>query len=90
MRQAVPLERFFPDLDGLTRPELIRGYQVVERHRERVSTGRRSWVEKIPQADGTVLVRVFEQGRLMEKRTEMPAGSAHARTSRGVYGARLG
>lgn len=89
MRQAIPLERFFPDLDGLTRPELVRGYEACERKRERISTGRRSWVERIPQDDGTVLVRVFELGRLVEKRTEMPGGTAHAKTSRGVYGARL-
>lgn len=89
MRQAIPLERFFPDLDGLTRPELVRQYAQVERHRERVSTGRRSWVEKVPQEDGTIIESQYEQGRLVDRRRVMPAGSAHKRTHSGIYGARL-
>lgn len=89
MRQAVPLDRFFPDVDGLTRPELVRQYQQAERHRERVSTGRRCWVESVPQEDGTIIQSTYEQGRLVDRRRVMPGGSAHAKTSRGVYGARL-
>jgi hypothetical protein len=55
---------------ALTRQELVRGYALVERAREREQarrerTGARSWTESRQCPDGRVEVRVFEQGRLV-------------------------
>jgi hypothetical protein len=87
MRQAVPLEAF-PDNEALTRAELVHGYTVVEKHRERVSTGRRCWVDRIPQPDGRVEVRTYEHGRLVSVNREMPLATPQ-RHIRGVWGTRL-
>ena len=88
MRQAIPLEDRFPENEALTRSELVHGYTQIERHRERVSTGRRCWVDRIPQADGTVIVSRYEQGRLVDRRREMPA-AAPQRHIRSMWGTRL-
>ena len=89
MRQAIPLDDQFPENDTLTRSELVAGYTIVEKHRERVSTGRRCWVDRIPQPDGRVEVRTYDHGRLVAvERVQPPA--APVRHSRGLYGTRLG
>lgn len=90
MNRTMRLDRFIPETDAFTRPELVAQYEACERHAERVRTARREWTDRIPQDDGTVLVLEYQAGRLVGKRREMPAGSVHGRTHRGWVGARLG
>ena len=89
MRQAVPLEELFPENEALTRAELVHGYTLLEKHQERVSTGRRCWVDRVTQDDGTVIVSTYEAGRLVDRRREMPTCAPNQRVQRGTWGVRL-
>lgn len=89
MNRPVALDSFIPETDAFTRPELVAQYEACERHRERVRTSRRDWVDRIPLDDGRVEVRTYEAGRLVSREFVMPGGSAHGRTQRGTWGTRL-
>ena len=78
-----------PEVEALTRAELVMQYATVERHRERISTGHRCWVERIPQPDGRVEVREYEGARLVSVNRVMPSCAPTARLQRGAWGTRL-
>lgn len=74
----------FDDLHTLTRAEIVRGYEQVERaktaSRERV--GHNEWIDRDDLADGRIRCRRMIAGRIVEIWHEEPHGQMRPTTFR--------
>lgn len=77
----VTLDRFMPELDALTRPELVQGYSQIERAR----SWREGRVRIVESPEGArVKVSVYEGSRLVSTSWREPVSAPGSRTSKAV------